>query len=229
MENRPIYSAEISEIIGTPPRWIMRVGGGLLLLSLVAGVALASVVEVPEQHHAAVRISGTTAPYYLRQPAGGLRLLVTSGRPVRKGQPLAQGLADSSLSISAPFEGAFYTEVHPQLPEPATGDTLGVLVPAATAYRFTGRVAPEQLRELRSHGRQLLRVPLNQQATSHLLLHGQLQYINPVVRDGQVTYVGQLDSASTVRLARQFAGLSSLEGTLLVSSTHQPVLQRLFQ
>ncbi|RSK37524.1 hypothetical protein [Hymenobacter metallilatus] len=225
MENRPLYSAEISEIIGTPPRWMMRVGSGLLLLALVAGVALASVVEVPEQHHAAVRISGITAPYYLRQSAGGLRLLVASGQPVQQGQRLAGSLQDSSLAIRAPFRGTFYAEV----PGQTANDTLGVLVPAATAYRFTGRVAPEQLRELRSHGRQQLQVALDEQADSHLLLHGQLHYINPVVRNGQVTYVGRLDSASNAQVARQFAGLNSLEGTLLVSSTHKPVLQRLFQ
>lgn len=225
MENRPIYSAEISEIIGTPPRWIMRVGSGLLLLALVAGVALASVVKVPEQHHAAVRISGTTAPYYLRQSAGALRLLVVAGQPVMQGQRLAVSRTDSGLAIQAPFRGTFYAEV----PGQVDSDTLGVLVPAATAYRFTGRVAPAQLRELRRHGRQQLQVALDEQADSHLLLHGQLQYINPVVRNGQVTYVGRLDSASNALVARQFTGLNSLEGTLLVSSTHKPVLQRLFQ
>ena len=229
VENRPLYSAEITEIIGTPPRWILRAGGGLLLVVLLVVGTLASTVRIAEQHTSPVRITGVTRPYYLRQPTlGGVRPLVASGQVVALGQVLAQRPHDPASRVLAPFGGTVYYEDlagAPALP----GDTLAMLVPLANTYRFRGKVLLAQVPALRRGQLLQIQVPLDSRMGSSLALHGRLRYLNPVVRDGQVSYSGRLDSLSEALLSQQAATITDLRGTLLVRSPSRPVLQRLLQ
>lgn len=227
MENRPLYSAEITEIIGTPPRWILRAGGGLLLVVLLVVGTLASTVRIAEQHASPLRITGVTRPYYLRQPAaGGLRTLVASGQVVAQGQLLAQRPLDPASQVPAPFGGTVYYEDLAGAPA-RPDDTLAMLVPLANTYRFSGKVALAQVPELRRSQLLQIQVPLDSRLSSSLTLHGHLHYLNPVVHDGQVSYSGQLDSLSEVALSQQAATITDLRGTLFVRSPSRPVLQRL--
>lgn len=225
MENRPLYSAEITEIIGTPPRWILRAGGGLLLLALVVLVGLAATIRLPEPNRSALRISSSVPPYYLRQ--GAQTPVAAAGQLIRRGQPLAISTPDSA-PVAAPFTGRLLllpaAEAATQ-----TGDTLGVLLPANNAYQFSGRIDLGHLRELQRLGSLPIEVPLDDQADNSLRLRGHLRYLSPEVRGGTVAYVGQLDSASSTTLARHFTGLTNLEGCLLLRSHSAPILQRLLQ
>lgn len=232
MENRPLYSAEITDIIGTPPRWIVRAGGGLLLALLLGAVAVAGGLRLPKHHGYLVRLRGAVAPYYLRQTAGRLQPAVATGRVARQGRCLARAgradRADTAGAVRAPFAGTFFAA---GLAEAAIqpGDTLGLLVPLANTFRFSGRMALEQLAGLRQAGTLTIEVPLAGHADRPLVLHGQLSYLDPTVRGGLATYQGHLDSASNVALARQLPAITQLTGTLLISSTPQTVLHRLLR
>lgn len=229
MENRPLYSAEITELIGTPPRWIMRAGSGLLLGALATVVGLASVLRIPDQSVTPLVIKGDTQPYYLVQTASGQRRrLVASSKLVRRGQPLmCPGLDPDTATVRAPFAGTFYAD-GPAGARRAAGDTLGLLVPLTNAYRFSGQLELERVAELR-RGRALrIQVPLAGQFGS-LVLQGTLGYLKPTVRSGRVAYVGYLDSLSSATLARRLAPITRLEGRLLLSSNQKPVLRRLFE
>jgi len=227
MENHPIYSAEITEIIGTPPRWIMRAGGGLLLVLLLGFVGLSASVTIPEQTLLPVRLSGTTQPYYLRQGPTGGQLVVAAGQLVRQGQPLLHHPLNSAADERAPFTGTVFYE-DPTRVSRRAGDTLGLLAPLNNTYRFSGQISVGHIRELRAHAATLqVEVPLNDQADGSLLLNGRLSYINPVVRQGTVTYHGQLDSLSSVALAQHFTALTTLEGALLLRQHSRPILRRL--
>jgi len=222
MENRPVYSADIAEIIGTPPRWIMRSGGGLLLLLLLAFAGLAARVSIPEQNSLPVRVSGLTQPHYLLQRPGGAQLLVAAGQRVQLGQPLG-----SAADERAPFAGTVFYAA-PTGVVRSVGDTLGLVVPLINTYRFSGQLVVEQLPELHAHAEALqVQVPLPGQADGQLLLRGRLSYLDPVVRGGTVRYNGQLDSSSSAAVAQHFAAITSLEGTLLLRQRPQPILQRL--
>ncbi len=227
MENRPLYSAEIAEIIGTPPRWILRAGGGLLLALVLGFGGLAASISIPKPSTALVRLRAVTPPYYLRQDAARGPLLVAAGQAVRPGQVLRHAAANPAADERAPFAGTlFYNAPGPGAGQP--GDTLGLLAPLATAYRFSGRLAVGHLPELRAQAGDLrLEVPLETADASSLVLTGQLTYLDPVVHQGAVTYHGQLDARSSAALARHFTALTSLDGTLLLRQPARPVLQRL--
>ncbi len=224
MDNRPLYSAEITEIIGTPPRWIMRAGGGLLLGGLLALAALASTVPLPEQNTAPLLIRGTVPPYYLRQTTDQLRPVVASGQVVQQGQLLAQGLRDPQQQVRAPFAGVLFYDASAA----RAGDTLGLLTPLATTYRFSGQVALGQVPALRRLSALQIEVPLDDHLGS-LTLRGHLAYLRPDVHGGLVGFAGQLDSASSLVLGRRAAALATLPGQLLLSSPGKPLTQRLLQ
>jgi len=224
MENHPIYSAEITEIIGTPPRWIMRVGSGLLLLLLLVFIGLSNSIAIPETSYSNITIRAATQPYYVTQ-AMASRVVVAPGQVVEQGQPLARSAADTAICLRAPFRGTIFYE-GPTKAQP--GDTLAVLVPLATTYGFSGKVAVSQLSQLQHRGEVELAVPLADRSESSLSLKGRLSYVNPVVHNGTATYKGHLDSASAAVLAHQLAFATSLDGTLLVSRRHQTLLNRIF-
>ena len=227
MEKPPLYSAEIAEIIGTPPRWIMRAGGGLLLALVLGFGGLAASISIPKQSTAPVRLRAATQPYYLRQSAASGPLVVAAGQVVRQGQVLRHSASGSAADERAPFTGTLFGEV-PTAGAAHPGDTLGLLAPLANTYRFSGRLAVDRLPELRAQAHALrLEVPFETADASSLLLTGQLTYLDPVVRQGNVTYNGQLDAHSSAALARHFAALSTLDGTLLLRQPARPVLQRL--
>ena len=229
MENRPLYSAEITDIIGTPPRWIVRAGGGLLLALLLGAVAVAGGLRLPERHGYPVLLKGALAPYYLRQTTSRLQPALVTGRVAQLGGYLAlAGRGDTSGAVRAPFAGTFFAA---GLAEAATqpGDTLGLLVPLANTYRFSGRMALEQLAGLRRTGTFTIEVPLAGHADQPLVLHGQLGYLDPTMRGGVASYQGHLDSISNVALARQLPAITQLTGTLLTSSAPQTVLHRLLR
>jgi hypothetical protein len=227
MENHPIYSAEITEIIGTPPRWIMRAGGGVLLLLLLGFVGLSASISIPEQTALRLRLNGTIQPYFLRQGPTSAQPVVAAGQLVRQGQLLLHHPLDPAADERAPFTGTVFYE---DLARPArrAGDTLGLLAPLTNTYRFSGRISVGRIRELQTHAANLqVEVPLNDQADGSLLLNGRLSYINPVVHQGTVTYHGQLDSLSSVALARHFTAITTLEGALLLRQHSRPILRRL--
>ncbi len=221
-----MYSAEITDIIGTPPRWIVRAGGGLLLALLLGAVAVAGGLRLPQRHGYPVLLRGAVAPYYLRQTAEQLQPALATGR-VEQGRYLARtGRADTPGAVRAPFAGRFFAA---GLAAAATrpGDTLGLLVPLANTFRFSGRMALEQLAGLRQAGTFTIEVPLAGRADRPLVLRGRLSYLDPTVRGGLATYQGHLDSLSNVALARQLPAITQLTGTLLLSSPPQTVLHRL--
>jgi hypothetical protein len=219
----PLYSAEMTEIIGSPPRWLLRAGSGLLLLFLLLALGVTSVVSIPEQRQFAVRLRGATPPYYLVRGQGPVRLLAVSGQVVRQGQPVALHAADS---LRAPFAGTlFYEELTGAATTPA--DTLGVLVPVANAYRVSGQLAVEWLPELRQQAHLAITVPLSRGGT--LALQGRIRYVNPSVHRGQVSFAAQLDAPSNAALRHQFGNITDLDGAILLSRRNQPILLRIFQ
>ena len=226
MENRPLYSADIVEIIGSPPRWLLRAGSGLLLGAVLAILLVLMLVKVPEQSGSAVLLSSTTPPYYLTQLAVGQRLLVTSGQQVAQGQLLMQPLTQQGLGTPAPFSGTLYYAGSGVAGQP--GDTLAVLVPLHNTYRFRGRAELGYLSELRRSRSLQLQVPLDGQHRDLLLLTGSLSYVSPVLRGDQVAYTGLLDSASCASLSRHAAAVASMPATLRTTAGQQPLLQRIF-
>lgn len=227
METPPLYSAEITELIGTPPRWLTRAGGGLLLLALLVAFTLAAVVRVPDNRVLPLVIRGSVVPYYVVPTVGtNWQRQVQPGQVVNQGQELAASRADT-VRMRAPFAGVFFA-AGPVRASGTTSDTVGILVPLATAYRFSGQVAAEQVAELRRMPELRIEVPLAGPSGS-LHLRGKLGYLNPAVRAGQVSYVGYLDSLSGVALAQQLVPSARLDGRLLLSRRHPSVLQRLWQ
>ncbi len=227
MENRPTYSAEITEIIGTPPRWIIRTGGGLLLLVFLGFIGLGTVIRLPEPSSSPVRLSGTTKPYYLTQATGAARPVVASGQQVTRGQLLLDAAHDTAGRVRAPFAGTLLL-AGPAAGLLSPGDTLGVLLPLRNTYRFSGKVDLARAASLARRPTLPIQVALGDRPEDALVLQGRLGYLNPIVRHGQVTYVGQLDSLSNLLLSKQLASVTEVDGTLLLRGARRPMLQSLF-
>jgi len=65
MTDRPLFSAEINEIIGHPPHWVNRVGGTFLLLIIAGFVLVSAVIVVPKQYILPVVLYGQAKHEYL--------------------------------------------------------------------------------------------------------------------------------------------------------------------
>lgn len=227
MENSPGYSVEITDLIGTTPKWILRTGSGLLLGLLLLAVGLASVVSIPEQNKSVVLLKAATPPYYLVQTAEPLQLLVLSGQRVAQGQWLAQGPSPVKSGVRAPFSGTLYYENATNGIRRYPGDTLALVVPLATAYQFQGQLPVSWVHTLKTQSRLAIQVPLYNQQEGALTLWGHLRYVKPVIQHGELRYVGELDSTSNAALHRHFAAITQLEGMLSLSSGRKSLLHRL--
>ena len=227
MENQSNYSVEITDLIGTTPKWVLRAGSGLLLLLLILALGLASVVSIPEQNSSTVFLRASTPAYYVRQVSESMQLLVLSGQRVQRGQCVARGMTPVRVCVYAPFSGTLYYEDKADNSR-RVGDTLALVVPLATSYQFHGQLPLAWVQVLQKQPRIAIEVPLYNQLTSVLVLRGHLRYVKPVMQHGELSYQGELDSASSVALRQHFAAITQLEGTLLLSSQRAPLLRRLF-
>jgi hypothetical protein len=225
-EHPPVYSAEITEIIGIPPRWIVRGGGSLLLAIFMTCLFVASVIRVPKQHSSPVTLHGATRPYYLRQIVTGARWAVGVGSIIKKGQALLQGGNSETTLISAPFAGQLMLQS--QLYSASPGDTIGMLIPLNNTYRFTGTIDLGQTKQLSSRMGFPIEVTLSKRTQEKMVLYGRLGYITPTIQNGHVTYVGELDSSSNAMLSQRLLVAADVPGMLVFTTVGKPLLQSLF-
>lgn len=90
-EKIELRSEEVQEILGTPPRWIIRYGNILVLTVLVAVFALAYFFRYPDKIQASVIVTTTVPPVdIIAEKSGYLTdLAVSEGDTVYKGKVLA--------------------------------------------------------------------------------------------------------------------------------------------
>lgn len=138
-----VYSAEVREIIGKVPPWILRFGTILLLLAITLVVWAGWMIKLPEVLDVPFTFVPAVPTQQLNTGADGTitRVLVGDGQPVKKGQVLAdfcnRAVGDtpqhwrSIYPITAPFEGTilFLSPLHDQQDVPA-GFALFSLTPA---------------------------------------------------------------------------------------------------
>jgi multidrug resistance efflux pump len=101
----PSYSAEVQDILGHVPNWIIRWGITVITLILVAFLTAAWVFRYPDMITAAVIVSGENPPApVMARVEGRLRqLLVEDGRVVAAGESLAvlenPAISDDALGL----------------------------------------------------------------------------------------------------------------------------------
>lgn len=86
-----IRSAEVQEIIGRPPHWLVRMGtvGFFVVLAMV--LAAASIIKYPETIKAPFRLTAINAPkaVIIKRSGKVVKLNIKNGTNVKKGQILA--------------------------------------------------------------------------------------------------------------------------------------------
>lgn len=89
-ERIELRSDDVQEIIGTPPRWIVRWGTAIICLALMVLVSVSFYIEYPDKVFGRITITSKTAPARINIPQSGIidQLIVKNGDEVQKGDLL---------------------------------------------------------------------------------------------------------------------------------------------
>ena len=89
-ERIELRSDDVQEIIGTPPRWIVRWGTFIICAALAALVGVSFYIDYPDKVIGRIKITSQTAPARINIPQPGIisELLVKTGDEVQKGDLL---------------------------------------------------------------------------------------------------------------------------------------------
>ena len=89
-ERIELRSDDVQEIIGTPPRWIVRWGTFIICTALIALVGVSFYIEYPDKVLGEMKLTSLTAPARINIPqAGNIKeILVQNGDTVKKGDLL---------------------------------------------------------------------------------------------------------------------------------------------
>ena len=89
-ERIELRSDDVQEIIGTPPRWIVRWGTFIICTALAALIGVSFYVEYPDTVIGEVKLTSLTAPARINIPRNGniKELLVKNGDMVKQGELL---------------------------------------------------------------------------------------------------------------------------------------------
>lgn len=90
MDEVNIRSEEVQEILGTPPRWLIRFGTVLAFIFFLLLLGLASIISYPDSQQAAITIAFTDPPRNLVATQSGHieEIMVYNSKKVEKGELL---------------------------------------------------------------------------------------------------------------------------------------------
>ncbi|MBE5317705.1 hypothetical protein IM793_00920 [Pedobacter sp. MR2016-19] len=222
-----VYSAEIKEIVGEPPKWLLKSGGGSLLLLLLLLGALSAFTRYPDKKIIAVQIYRGQHAFIFSKSSNVKEFLKSSGAPVKKGEAIA--LADSngtSKTIRAPFTGKlFYDEG--ALTSTAKTDTLAMLVPSNGVFKFKGEISTEYARLLSNAQGTAFKIEPNNQVAKGLEIYGKLTALGPLKANNMLDFTGTIEAASGTILDQNYVAILNLDAKLTLVLENKTVLARI--
>ncbi|MFD2284985.1 hypothetical protein GJU39_17435 [Pedobacter petrophilus] len=222
-----IYSAEIKEIVGEPPKWLLKSGGGSLLLLLFMLGGLSAFTRYPEKEIIPVHIYRGQNAFIISKKYCVKKFLKASGTQVKKGEAIAQ--ADSKAlnqTITAPFAGKlFYDE--DALTNPSKPDTLALLVSSEGPFKFKGKIGTEYAHLLTTAKATSFKIAINNQVVKDLALYGKLNGFGPLKSGNTLAFTGTIEPASGKIIDDNYLAIQNLEGKLTLILDNKTILSRI--
>ncbi|GGH13536.1 hypothetical protein [Pedobacter zeae] len=222
-----IYSAEIKEIVGEPPKWLLKSGGGSLLLLLLLLLALSAFTHYPDKKAIAINIYREQNPLILSKSLNVCRFLKTSGAQAKKGEAIALADRDGIKQIiTAPFTGKlFYADG--ALTETHKKDTLAMLVPSKGGFKFKGQISSEYARLLNDSKNTAFKITPNNLLGDDLELYGKLTTLGPLKTNNMFDFTGTIEPASGNILDQKYVAVLNLDARLTLVLENKTILSRI--
>lgn len=222
-----VYSAEIKEIVGEPPKWLLKSGGGSLLLLLLLLVALSAFTSYTDKKIIAIQIYREQQAFIISKSLNVQQFLKASGSQVKKGEDIA--LADHNgvrQTLTAPFIGKlFYDEG--ALTNPTKKDTLAMLVPSSGVFKFRGEISTEYARLLNDAKSTAFKITPNNQLDKDLEIFGKLISLGPLKANNMLDFTGIIEPSSGIVLDQNYVAVLNLDSKLTLVLDNKTILSRI--
>jgi len=222
-----VYSAEIKEIVGEPPKWLLKSGGGSLLLLLLLLVALSAFTHYPDKKAITVNIYREQNPLILSKSLNVYRFLKASGATAKKGEAIALTDHDGIKQIiTAPFAGKLFYD-DGALTETHKKDTLAMLVPSKGGFKFKGQISSEYARLLNDSKNTVFKITPDNQLGDDLELYGKLTTLGPLKANNMFDFTGTIEPASGSILDENYVAILNLDARLTLILDNKTILARI--
>lgn len=222
-----VYSAEIKEIVGEPPKWLLKSGGGSLLLLLLLLGALSAFTRYTDKKIIAVQIYREQRAFILSKSLNVQQFLKSSGSQVKKGEDIA--LTDYNgmkQTLTAPFIGKLFYD-DGALTDPTIKDTLAMLVPSKGVFKFRGEISTEYARLLNDAKSTTFKITPNNQLDKDLEIFGKLTSLGPLKANNMLDFTGIIESASGIILDQNYVAILNLDSKLTLVLDNKTILSRI--
>lgn len=222
-----VYSAEIKEIVGEPPKWLLKSGGGSLLLLLLLLGALSAFTRYPDKKIIAVQIYREQNAFILSKNLNVSRFLKASGAQVKKGETIA--LTDQNgvrQNLTAPFSGKLFYD-DGALTNSVKKDTLAMLVPSKGVFKFKGEISTEYARLLNNAKNTAFKIAPNNQVDKDLEVYGKLTALGPLKANNMLDFTGTIEPASGTILDQNYVAILNLDARLTLVLDNKTILSRI--
>ncbi|MEH3113742.1 hypothetical protein [Pedobacter terrae] len=222
-----VYSAEIKEIVGEPPKWLLKSGGGSLLLLLLLLVALSAFTHYPDKKAVMVKIYREQNAVVLLKSLNIHQFLKASGATAKKGEVIALAYRGGSKQIiTAPFTGKlFYDDA--ALTETGKKDTVAMFVPSKGGFKFKGQISSEYARLLNDSKNTVFKIIPNNQLGDDLELYGKLTTLGPLKANNMFNFTGTIVPASGSLLDQNYVAILNLDAQLTLILDNKTILSRI--
>jgi hypothetical protein len=222
-----VYSAEIKEIVGEPPKWLLKSGGGSLLLLLLLLGALSAFTRYPDKKTITVKIYREQNAFILLKSLNVRQFLKTSGAQVKKGEAIAQADHDGIKQIiTAPFTGKLFYD-DDALTNAIKKDTLAMLVPSKGGFKFKGEISTEYARLLNDAKSSAFKIVPNNQVDKNLELYGKLTALGPLKANNMLDFTGTMAPGSGSILDQNYVAILNLDAQLTLVLDNKTILSRI--
>ncbi|MBO9673517.1 MAG: hypothetical protein J7577_08735 [Sphingobacteriaceae bacterium] len=222
-----VYSAEIKEIVGEPPKWLLKSGGGSLLLLLLLLVALSAFTHYPDKKAIAVKIYREQNAVVLLKSLNICQFSKTSGATAKKGDAIALTDVDGIKQIiTAPFTGKLFYD-DGALTETVKKDTLAMFVPSNGGFKFKGQISSEYARLLNDSKSTVFKITPNNQLGDDLELYGKLNTLGPLKANNMFDFTGTITPASGSVLDLNYVAILNLDARLTLVLDNKTILSRI--
>ncbi|WP_158797080.1 hypothetical protein [Pedobacter sp. L105] len=229
MENQEHqYSAEINEIVGQPPKWLLKSGGSSLLLLLLILLALSAFTSYSDKHVIPVIIFREKTIFPITGNMSVIRFLKASGEQVKKGDPIALTKQNNnSQMINAPFTGKIFYD-RDALKNRHPADTLAMLVPSNGVFGFKGDVGLDYARFLSIHKGTVFTIIPDDQIENNRNIIGKITSFGLPKANNILGFSGIIEPQSGKSLEETYLSILTIKGKLVLNLDDKTILRHIF-